>query len=141
MADPILLEVITATEIAVKEEILELYIPAYYGEAGILSNHLPFISILKFGEISYRDTEGKTHFLYIENGFMEVRDNKIIIISDLSVKGKDLDKDETESALEEIKKKIKSAAEGSVTSEELEILLIDQKKLIAKSKILKRSTN
>lgn len=141
MADPILLEVITATEIAVKEEILELYIPAYYGEAGILSNHLPFISILKFGEISYRDTEGKNHFLYIENGFMEVRDNKIIIISDLCVKGKDLDKDETESALEEIKKKIKSATEGSVTSEELEILLIDQKKLIAKSKILKRSTN
>ena len=141
MADPILLEVITATEIAVKEEILELYIPAYYGEAGILSNHLPFISILIFGEISYRDTEGKNHFLYIENGFMEVRDNKIIIISDLCVKGKDLDKDETESALEEIKKKIKSATEGSVTSEELEILLIDQKKLIAKSKILKRSTN
>lgn len=138
MADLILFEVVTATEIAVKEEILELYIPAYYGEAGILSNHLPFISILEFGEISYRDVKGENHYLYIENGFMEVRDNKIIIISDLSVKGKDLDKDDTKSALEEINKKIKSATEGEITAAELEVAIVEQKKLTVKSGIIKK---
>ena len=141
MADPILLEVITTIETAVKEEILELYIPAFYGEAGILANHLPYISILKFGEVSYKDSEGKYHYLYIENGFLEVKDNKIVIISDLTIRREDLDPDEIEPALKDINDKVKSASDGSVTSEELEILLIDQKKLIAKSEILKRSNN
>ena len=138
MADPISLEVITATDTAVKEEIHELYIPAYYGEAGILADHLPFISILKFGEISYRDVKGENHYLYIENGFMEVRDNRIVIISDLTIRGEDLDPVEIKSALEEIRKKIKSASEGEITVTELEDAIIEQKKLKAKSEITKK---
>ena len=141
MADPILLEVITATETAVKEEILELYIPAYYGEAGILASHLPFISILKFGEVSYKDSDGKYHYLYIENGFLEVRDNKIIIISDLTIRKEDLDPDEIGPSLKDINEKIKSASDGGITAEELEDLLTDQKKLIAKAEILRRSNS
>ncbi len=139
MADPILLEVITATDTAVKEEIQELYIPAYYGEAGILANHLPFISILKFGEISYRDIENKNHYLYIENGFMEVRDNRIVIISDLSIRGEDINREETISALDEINKKIRSASDGEITVAELEEAIIEQKKLAAKAEIIKKS--
>ena len=139
MADPILLEVITATDTAVKEKIQELYIPAYYGEAGILANHLPFISILKFGEISYRDIENKTHYLYIENGFMEVRDNRIVIISDLSIRGEDINREETISELDEINKKIRSASEGEITVSELEEAIIEQKKLAAKAEIIKKS--
>jgi len=138
MADPISLEVITATDTAVKEKIHELYIPAYYGEAGILANHLPFISILKFGEISFRDTEGNNHYLYIENGFMEVRDNRIVIISDLSIRGEDLDPAEIKSALVEIDLKIKSATKGGITISELEEAIVEQKKLKAKSEIIKR---
>jgi len=138
MAVPISLEVITATETAVRENIIELYIPAYYGEAGILENHLPYISILKFGEVSYRDTGGKTHYLYIENGFLEVRDNRIVIISDLTVRSDDLDPVAVRDALEEINRKIKSAASGAITAGELQIELIEQKKLEAKSQIIKK---
>ncbi|MEN8223486.1 MAG: ATP synthase F1 subunit epsilon [Acidobacteriota bacterium] len=141
MADPIELEVITATETAVKESILELYIPAYYGEAGILANHLPYISILKFGEISYLDLEKKNHYLYIENGFMEVRNNRIVIISDLTLKGENIDQNDTDSALEEINKKIRSASEGDITAAELKTAIIEQKKLTAKSVIAGKSVN
>ncbi len=141
MAEHISLEVITSTETAVKEEILELYIPAYYGIAGILENHLPYISILKFGEISYKDVEGKDHYLYVENGFMEARDNKIVVISDLTIKGEDLDTGEIESALREVGQKIKSASEGGITPEELDVAIIEQEKLKAKSKIVKKTNN
>lgn len=139
MADPISLEIITATETAVKEEILELYIPAYYGEAGILSNHLPYISILKFGEIAYKNTEGKMQYLYIENGFMEVRNNRIVIISDLTIKSDEMEPEEIKSALDQINLTIKSASEGKITAEELEVAISEQKKLIAKTDIIKKS--
>ncbi len=139
MAETISLEVITATDIAVREDILELYIPAYYGEAGILANHLPYISILKFGEISYMDINKKNHYLYLENGFMEVRNNKIVIISDLSIRGEDLDHDQIKNELVEINLKIKSASDGGISVEELDEAILEQKKLMAKSEIIKKS--
>ncbi len=139
MADPIELEVITGTETAVKENILELYIPAYYGEAGILANHLPYISILNFGEISYLDMDKKNHYLYIENGFMEVRNNKVVIISDLTIKGENLDPSQLKISLDTINSKIKSASEGGVSVEELDEAILEQKKLKAKSEISKKS--
>ena len=139
MADPISLEVITATDTAVREDILELYIPAYYGEAGILSNHLPYISILKFGEISYLDLNKQNNYLYIENGFMEVRNNKIVIISDMTIKSEDLDPDQINNSLSAINSKIKSASNGEISVEELEGAILEQKKLMAKSEIIKKS--
>ncbi len=138
MDESISLEVITATETAVKEDILELYIPAYYGEAGILENHLPYISILKFGEVSFKDLKGEFHYLYIENGFMEVRKNNIVIISDLMIKGEDLDPSLINSEIDEINKKIKSASEGLITAEELQDALVIQDKLKAKLVVINK---
>jgi len=138
MAKPISLEVITSTETSVKEDILELYIPAYHGEAGILENHLPYITILKFGEISYKDLEGNLHYLYIENGFMEVKDNIIVVISDLAIKGEDINIQENTSLLEVVTKRIKSAVKGEINAEELEDAIYEQKRLLVKSEIIKK---
>ena len=40
------LEVVTSTADVFKAKIKELYIPAYLGKAGVLENHLPYISLL-----------------------------------------------------------------------------------------------
>jgi F-type H+-transporting ATPase subunit epsilon len=140
MPDLITLEIITASETAVKEDITELYIPAFYGEAGILFNHLPYISVLGFGEVSYKDAAGKHHYLYIENGFMEARNNCIVIISDLVVRGEDLDRGQIESGLSEINSKIQSASKGAITPEELDSAILEQKKLTAKSGIVRKTS-
>jgi len=135
MSDIINLEIITPEETVVKSEILDLYIPAFYGKAGILSNHLPYISLLKFGEVSYDDTEGKSHYLYIENGFLEVNENNISIISDKVIRGEEIDKINVKARLAEIEKKIKSASSGEIGSEELKMLLEENRKLISQKKI------
>ncbi|MEN8154869.1 MAG: ATP synthase F1 subunit epsilon [Acidobacteriota bacterium] len=139
MADILELEVITTTDAAIREEITELYIPAYYGEAGILKNHLPYISLLKFGEISFKDISGKHHYLYIENGFVEVRDNKIILISDLAKRAEDFDIGEIRSGIEKIDKKINSASAGEITAEELDVSLEEKEKLTIQADIIKKS--
>lgn len=141
MSDLISLEVLTATETAVKADIRELYIPAWYGEAGILADHLPFISVLKSGEISYVDAAGKKHFLYIENGFMEVRDNRITIISDSTVKGENLDGKKLGSELSGISARIRSASQGGITPDELEISLNEMKKIESKLEIIRKSSS
>ena len=99
MADTIHLEIVTAAEPAIKASIRQLYLPAYLGKAGILEDHKPYITLIKPGEISYRDIHDKNHYLYIQEGFMEVIDNKVVIISDAVERGETFNKEEIEKKL------------------------------------------
>jgi len=121
MADTLHLEIVTAAEPAIITEIKQLYLPAYLGKAGVLEDHKPYITLIKPGEISYTDTQDKNHYLYIREGFMEVNENKIVIISDAVERGETLDKEEIETKLAELDKIIKASlklVEG-MTEEEM----------------------
>jgi F-type H+-transporting ATPase subunit epsilon len=132
------LEIITSTETAVKTSIKEIYIPAFFGEAGILENHLPYISILDFGEISYLDTQGIHHFLYIEKGFIRNSANRITIISDSIEKAEEMDGVEVQKRFQELDGKIKSAPGGGISPPELQEALIQQRKMKVKVDMLKK---
>lgn len=134
------LEIVSSTADVFKTEIKELYIPAHLGKAGILENHLPYLSLIDTGELSYKDKNGEYHYLYITDGFLEVLDNKIVVISDSIEKGEDFDKDDIETKLQEIEKIIKasSSLEAGITPEDLEKALQSQKEYKTKLDILNK---
>lgn len=138
LSENIELEIITSTDVVVKANITELYIPAYYGEAGILEHHLPYVSILSTGEIAYRDTQGVKHYLFIQDGFIKNMENKIIIISDQVEREEDLNKAEIESRYQELTRKIQSAPQGGISPDELDQALQEQKKFKIKMDILNK---
>jgi F-type H+-transporting ATPase subunit epsilon len=138
MPEIINLQVVTSTDKDLLASITELYIPAYFGEAGVLENHKPYISLLKPGEISYTDIKGKTFYLFIREGFLEVLDNKVSILSDSVEKGESLNKQEIEEKLTELDKRIKSSLTGEITPEELEEALEEQKEFKVKRKIIRK---
>lgn len=138
MPEIIELQVVTSTDTGLEAGITELYIPAYFGEAGVLENHKPYISLLKSGEISYIDTKGREFFLFIREGFLEVLDNKVSILSDSVEKGESLNRQEIEEKLTEIDKRIKSSLKGEISPEELEEALDEQKEFEIKQKIIQR---
>jgi F-type H+-transporting ATPase subunit epsilon len=121
MDDTIQLEIVTAAEPAIKASIKQLYLPAYLGKAGVLGDHKPYITLIKPGEISYTDIQDKSHYLYIREGFMEVNENKIVIISDAVERGETLNKQEIEIKLAELDKTIKESIklEEGMTEEEM----------------------
>ena len=122
MSDTIQLEIVTSTAPAVKASIKQLYIPAYKGKAGVLENHKPYISLLKPGEIFYTDIRGKNFYFFIRDGFMEVKDNKIVIVSDTVEKGETLvsNKDEIEESISQLKSKIAAYLKGEISADELD---------------------
>ena len=63
------LEIVSSTADVFKTEIKELYIPAHLGKAGILENHLPYLSLVNPGELYYKDQNGKHHYLYIASDY------------------------------------------------------------------------
>jgi F-type H+-transporting ATPase subunit epsilon len=138
MSEIIELQVVTSTDTGLEASISELYIPAYFGEAGVLENHKPYISLLKSGEISYIDIKGKKFYLFIREGFLEVLDNKVSIFSDSVEKGELLDKQEIEEKLTKLDKQIKSSLTGEISPEELEEALEEQKEFKVKQKIIRK---
>lgn len=119
MADSIHLEIITATEPPIKASIKQVYIPAFLGKAGVLEDHKPYISLLKPGEVFYTDIMNENFYLYIREGFMEVIDNRIIIITDALEKGESLNKEELEQKLAELGTRIQSLTKKEMTDDEL----------------------
>ncbi len=138
MDKPIELEFISSTADVYKTGIKELYIPAYLGKAGVLENHLPYLTLLKAGEIYYRDMSGKNHYLYIRDGFLEVQDNKITLISDSIERGEEMDRAQIEARLKEINDTIKASLSlaGGIHPDILDKALQDQKVYKTKLEII-----
>jgi F-type H+-transporting ATPase subunit epsilon len=82
-------------------EIAFAVVQAYNGEMGFLVDHAPLISELGIGEVRLQD--GKTtEYFVIENGVVEVRDNKLIILAEKASKKNELDKVELTARLKEL---------------------------------------
>jgi F-type H+-transporting ATPase subunit epsilon len=129
MAESIELEIISSNEVFLRSEVRDLFIPAFLGEAGIKSHHLPYLSLLKAGEISYLDLSGIRHFLYGSEGFLEVRDNRITLILDAIERGEDFSEERLQAELAESDRRIKSSFQGAITPEDLQQELERQKEL------------
>jgi F-type H+-transporting ATPase subunit epsilon len=138
MPGAIELEIITSREVVLRAEIRDLYIPAFLGEAGVLSHHLPYLTLLRAGEISYLDMTGKRHYLYSGEGFLEARDDRIALIVDDFVRGEDLREEELRRKLHETEARIQSSFKGALTPEQLQTELAVQRELQLKLAICKK---
>ena len=132
------LEIVTSTDTTLTVKIKDLYIPAYYGKAGILTNHLPYISLLKFGELAYKDIEDQIHYLVVREGFIEVLKEKIVIITESFERGEELVESKLSDELSEIKARIKTSTTGEITAEELKHALVEHEKIKVKYNIVKK---
>ena len=82
----------------VKEDVLEVVIPAFEGEMGILKDHISIISFLKPGIIKVLSKSGDESF-YVEDGIVEFKNNNLSILTSSILKLDDLDKSKQQDLL------------------------------------------
>ena len=75
----------------VKEDVLEVVVPAFEGEMGILKNHIPIISFLKPGIIKIF-SKSKSESYYVEDGIIEFQNNNLSILTSTIFNISDMDK-------------------------------------------------
>ena len=63
-----------------KEDIIEVVIPAFEGEMGILKDHISIISFLKPGIIKIF-SKNKEEKFYVEDGIVEFKDNSLSVLT------------------------------------------------------------
>ena len=82
----------------VKEDVLEVVIPTFEGEMGILKDHISIISFLKPGIIKILSKSGDESF-YVEDGIVEFKNNNLSILTSSILKLGDLDKSKQQDLL------------------------------------------
>ena len=75
----------------VKEDVLEVVVPAFEGEMGILKDHISIISFLKPGIIKIFSKSGDENY-YVEDGIIEFKNNNLSILTSTIFAVADLDK-------------------------------------------------
>ena len=105
-----------------KEDVIEVVVPAFEGEMGILKDHISIISFLKPGIIKIFSKSGEENY-YVEDGIIEFKNNNLSVLTSSIFNIKDIDKDK-------ISKLLIQAEKHSQSSE-----ITDQNKYLVDQKI------
>jgi F-type H+-transporting ATPase subunit epsilon len=104
-----------------KEDVIEVVVPAFEGEMGILKDHISIISFLKPGVIKVFSKLGEENY-YVEDGIVEFKDNNLSVLTSSIFNIKDIDKDKINELLKQAEEDTKN---NKITDQDK--YLVDQK--------------
>ena len=99
------LTVVTRERKIIETDAVELVLPAYDGEIGVLPGHTPLLALLKVGIMRYR-TNGESHSLVISWGFVEVLPERVTVMAETARLPQEIDAAAAESDLLKYEKEL-----------------------------------
>jgi F-type H+-transporting ATPase subunit epsilon len=110
-------DVVSAEEQIFSGEAKFVALPGESGELGILPKHTPLITRIKPGAVRIERLDGTEEFVFVAGGILEVQPNRVTVLADTAIRGKDLDeakaleaKKQAEEALKNAKSELDQAA-------------------------------
>ncbi|NQT48781.1 MAG: F0F1 ATP synthase subunit epsilon [Chloroflexi bacterium] len=91
------LEIVTAESSVFSDEIDAVTAPGIVGQLTILPHHAPLMTVLEQGELRLRKGSEEI-FLVISGGFLEVLDNRVVILADTAERPEEIDVERAEAA-------------------------------------------
>ena len=106
MSEEYKLEIINPEESFLsKSDVIEVVVPAFEGDMGILKDHISIISFLKPGIVKII-TKSSEEKYYLEDGIVEFKDNNLSILTSFIVKTSEFEKSKLNNLLLEAEKEI-----------------------------------
>lgn len=87
-------------------------VPAEEGQISVLAFHTPLLTRLAPGVVSYK-TEHEERVLGVNQGFMEVSDNKVNILADFAILPEEADVRRAQEARERAQREMEKRLEGT----------------------------
>lgn len=112
-------KVVTPERTVFHDEIDQVTLPTTDGEVTVLPNHMPYITILGFGEIVLKK-DGQESSLAVSGGFVEFNKNKMVVLADMAERAEEIDLQ----MAEEAKKRAEEAMKQKITMDESEYALV-----------------
>jgi F-type H+-transporting ATPase subunit epsilon len=118
-------DVVSAQESIYSGEARFVVLPGEAGELGIYPRHTPLITRVKPGSVRIEKPDGSEEFVFIAGGILEVQPNRVTVLSDTAIRGKDLDEEkanEARAAAEEALRNAKSEIDLAKAQSELAVM-------------------
>jgi F-type H+-transporting ATPase subunit epsilon len=108
------LEIVTPQRLIVSDEVTELMAPGSEGYFGVLPGHIPFITTLKIGELTFWKGKDERH-LAVTWGYAEVRGEKVIVLAETAERAEEVDTERAERARQRAERRLHDWGAGDET--------------------------
>lgn len=118
-------EVVSAEESLFSGDARFVALPGEAGELGIYPRHTPLITRIKPGSVRIELPDGQEEFVFVAGGILEVQPDRVTVLSDTAIRGRDLDEEKANAAklaAEEAVRNAKSDVDLARASSELAIM-------------------
>ena len=109
------LEIVTPERRVIDAEVESVTLPTASGEAGILPNHAPLVSVLKPGILSFTQ-RGANDRLAVSAGFAEVNNDTVSVLVDSAESADEINLETSRAQLDEAERAVSGA--GLVSDED-----------------------
>jgi F-type H+-transporting ATPase subunit epsilon len=99
------LEVVSPQRLLVSDEVTEMMAPGSEGYFGVLPGHIPFITTLGIGELTYWKGREERH-LAVTWGYAEVRGDKVIVLAEAAEPAEEIDVERAQRSRERAERRV-----------------------------------
>lgn len=113
MARTLLCEIVTPERILYSNEVRMVVASTPEGEVGILPLHAPIVTTLAPGEVrlQFGDHASDWEFFSVSGGYLQVHEDKVIVLADAAVSVSQIDKARAVESIERIKARLEELPE------------------------------
>ena len=105
MEDTHKIEIVSPEKVIFADEnVLEVILPSYEGEMGILKDHIPIISFLRPGIVKILKLSKNVNSFFVQDGIIEFCNNNLTILSSKIIDIKNLNKEKIDLLITETEK-------------------------------------
>lgn len=109
MAKLMQLEILTPEKSLLRRnDVTYVFLNTVYGGLGVLANHAPVLATLKEGPLKVQDEDGKLTFVYVEGGFAQIQDNKVVVLTRKAELAQTIDKGKYEQVKQEANNRLQN---------------------------------
>ncbi len=102
------LEIVTAEQSVYADEVDIVIAPGVVGQLAILPHHAALMTMLEPGELCVRKGNEET-FIAVSGGYLEVLDNKVIVLADTAERVEEIDAARAEAAKGRAEERLKAS--------------------------------
>lgn len=129
-------KITTPEKVVYEGEVEQVTLPTLEGEITILPNHIPLVGILKAGELFLKEN-GNPVAMAISGGFLEFKNNNLIVLADTAERVEEIDVARAEEARQRAEK-LKLKTQKQIDEREYAFLASKIEKELARLKVARK---
>ncbi len=99
------------------DQVVSLTVPAWEGSLGVMALHAPLVAALCTGVITLKLADGEEVRVATTGGFMEVADNRAVILCDIAELDREIDVERARRALQRALERLRNFQDPTIDRE------------------------